>query len=122
MSVSYTIDAVQQLVHTQVKAVVDGQQLHAHQNKLRADLHFQPDMRELMDCLAVKNVKLRTFVHSHLTKCSPWGAGARRAIVVSSPLGFGLLSIFQGWMSGEHGDISIFCDMASAQTWLDQKQ
>jgi len=119
MSVSYTIDAMQQLVHTQVRGVLDGEQLHAHQDKLRSDLHFHPDMRELMDCLEVEDVKLRTIINSRLVKCSPWGLNARRAIVVSSPLGFGLLSIFQSWMSGEHGEILVFRDMESAQEWLD---
>ena len=118
MTVSYTIDSKQQIVFTQVVGVVDGLELHQHQNRLRDDPCFQPEMRELMDCMGIKDAKLRSIIYSQLVRCSPWGSSARRAIIVPSPFAFCLLKIFQTIMSDAHGDISIFYDINSAKIWL----
>ncbi len=119
MPVLYTIDSERRVVFTQVVGVVDGEQLHAHQDRLRNDPDFQADMRELMDCLELKDAKLKTIVYPHLVRSSPWGGKAKRAIVAPSALGFGLLRIFQTIMSGAHGDIAIFRDLQSAKAWLE---
>ncbi|MDQ6988190.1 MAG: hypothetical protein Q9M25_10340 [Mariprofundaceae bacterium] len=119
MSVLYTIDSKRRVVFTQVVGVVDGEQLHEHQDRLRNDPDFQADMRKLMDCLELKDAKLKTIVYSHLARSSPWGNRSRRAIVAPSALGFGLLRIFHTLMSGAHGEIAIFRDLQSAKTWLD---
>jgi hypothetical protein len=118
MAVSYIIDSKQRIVFTQVVGVVDGPQLHTHQNRLRDDPCFQPEMRELMDCMGIKDAKLRTIVNSQLVRCSPWGKSARRAIIVPSPFAFCLLKIFQTMMSDAHGEISIFYDVDSAKSWI----
>jgi len=106
-------------VFTQVEGVVDGSQLHAHQDRLRSDPAFQPDMQELMDCTGLKDARLKTIANTLLEKDSPWEKEARRAIVVSNPLAFGLLRIFQTIMRDVHGEIIIFRDMESAKVWLD---
>jgi hypothetical protein len=119
MTVSYTIDSELQVVFTRVVGVIDGTQLHEHQNRLRDDPCFQPDMRELMDCMGVEDVELKTIVNSQAVKGSPWGSSARRAIVVPNLFVFGLLRIFQTLMSDAHGEISMFYDIESAKSWLD---
>jgi hypothetical protein len=119
VTVSYIIDSKQQVVFTRVVGVVDGTQLHEHQNRLRDNPCFQPDMRELMDCMGIEDAQLRTIVNSQAVKDSPWGSSARRTIVVSGLFSFGLLRIFQTLMSDAHGDISIFYDIESAKSWLD---
>ncbi|GAV21428.1 hypothetical protein MMIC_P2417 [Mariprofundus micogutta] len=116
--VSYTIDSVKQIVFTHVEGVLDNQQLHEHQDKLGEDPEFHPDMRELMDCRDLINVRVREINYSQLAASSPWGSQAQRAIVVSTVLGFGLLNIFQAVMGSEHGKLSIFRDIDSAKEWL----
>jgi len=119
MSVSYTIDSKREIVFTNVVGVIDGAQLYEHQNKLRNDSDFHPNMRELMDCLEVMDAELRSISYSVLRKKSPWGSNSKRAIVVSNVYAFGLLRIFQSIMSDDHGVISMFRDIDSAKNWLD---
>lgn len=119
MAISYIIDSELQVVFTRVVGVIDGTQLHEHQNRLRDDPCFQPDMRELIDCMEIEDAQLRTIVNSQTVKDSPWGSNARRAIVVPDLFSFGLLRIFQTLMSDAHGEISIFHDIESAKSMLD---
>jgi len=118
MTVTYTIDLERNIVFTEVNDVVNGIQLRDHQDRLADDADFKPNMYELMDCSAVTDVKMKTISKSQLAKTSPWRSGAKRAIVVSNLLIFGLLRIFQTIMSDAHGKISIFYDSNSAITWL----
>jgi hypothetical protein len=119
MAVSFLIDSEQQVVFTQVVGVVDSSQLHEHQDRLRDNPCFQPNMHELIDCTGLKHAKLRSIITSRLVKGSPWRSSSRRAIVVHNSLAFGLLKMFQTLMSDAHGEISIFHDIDSAKRWLD---
>ncbi len=118
MAITYRIDSEQKVVFTHVDAVVDGKNLREHQDRLRHDPLFEPNMYELMDCDEIESVNVKSIHKSKLTERSPWGSGARRAIVVPSPLIFGFLRIFQTFMNGAHGEISIFYSRDSAITWL----
>ena len=119
MTVSYHINPEQKIVFTSVCDVVDGPQLYAHQDRLRVDPGFEPDMCELMDCMNLQDVKLSTVNHLKLVKDSPWGVRAKRAILVPNPLVFGIIRFFQVFMSPSHGKISIFHNPESARNWLE---
>ncbi|MDQ6956395.1 MAG: hypothetical protein Q9M21_04290 [Mariprofundaceae bacterium] len=118
MAITYRIDSKQKIVFTHVDSVVDGKNILEHQDRLRNDPSFEPNMYELMDCHEIESVNLNSIHKSKLTERSPWGSDAKRAIVVPSALIFGFLRIFQTFMNGTHGEISIFYSKDSAITWL----
>jgi len=118
MAITYHIDSKQKIVFTRVDSVVDGKALREHQDRLRKDPFFEPNMYELMDCNKIESVNLNSIHKSKLTERSPWGSDAKRAIVVPNPLIFGFLRIFQTFMNGTHGEVSIFYGKDSAITWL----
>ena len=118
MSVIYSINRNQKVVLTNVEGVVDGSQIISHQSRLRTDPNFKPNMNELMNCMALEDIKLTTIKLSDFVADSPWGTMAKRAVVVPNPRVFGLLRFFQALMSNEHGEIFIFNNVQSAREWL----
>jgi hypothetical protein len=119
MAVNYCIDSEHRTVFTNVTDTVDGNELYNHQHKLGDDPSFQPDMHELINCMNLQDAKLMSISLPRFVQGSPWGNGARRAIVVPNPKIFGLLHFFQVFMGTSHGKISIFNDVQSARDWLE---
>ena len=90
-----------------------------HQQRLAEDHIFDPDGFELIDTSdAEVSTKLSYKSMVQLTSTSPWGAKARRAIIVRKAVAFGLAHIFSAVMSGAHGEIEIFRNRDSALAWL----
>jgi len=118
MTISFTIDTNLNVVYTTVTGILDGHQIHEHQKKLEQEPLFNPNMYELIDCTNLTDAKLRTIVYTQASINSPWAMHAKRAIVVSNKLGFGLLRIFQSIMSDRHGEISIYDNIDDARQWL----
>ncbi|MDX8387787.1 MAG: hypothetical protein R8M46_04530 [Ghiorsea sp.] len=122
MGIKYYIDQESRIVFTSVVGSLEGHDLYEHQDTLKADPQFDPQMNEIMNCLGLNSVKLSTVVHTHLVSASPWGSDAKRAIIVSNPLNYNLLHIFKVFMQGKHGSISIFHDIKSAESWLHEQE
>ncbi|WP_121541711.1 hypothetical protein [Mariprofundus sp. EBB-1] len=118
MTISYTIDLGQQTVFSTFTGHVTNAEIIAHQNELRSDPKFNPDMFELMDCIGEVSVDHIVANVIGLVDRSPWGRVSRRAIIAPDPLIFGRSKIFQAYISHEHGNVSVFRGMNAARKWL----
>jgi len=118
MSISYAIDLKQQTVFTRVSGVVVGDEMIHQQNGLRNDPQFDPDMKELLDCLDQEYTDMDSIDKLFVVANSPWGAQAKRAIVADKTLIVGLSHMFQLYMTDEHGNIEVFRSVKDAKQWL----
>jgi hypothetical protein len=82
---------------------------------LRTQPTFRPDMRELSDAREVTSVKIESAVIRSLP--SPFGPGARRAIVASDPAVFGPARQYE-LSHDQVEDIHVFSSMDEALRWL----
>ena len=95
MPVSYTIDLALALVLSRAWGVVTGDAFLAHAHALAADPRFHPAFRQLADLRGVTRGTVGRAAILQLASLSPFGHGARRAIVAPSPLAYGLSRMFE---------------------------
>lgn len=119
MPADYRIDESRRCVISTATGLLTSSELFQHQVRLRADSHFRRDLNQLcllvgLDGLDVSSDAIRTLVTN-----SPFGAGARRALVVDSALAFGLARMFQSYADESPEEIEIFRDVDSANRWLE---
>ena len=88
----------------------------AHQEALRADPDFEPNMRQLSDARLATSPISAKGVRS-LAKQSPFGRGSRQAILVASDLIYGVSRMYEAHTC-DTGTILVFRDADAALTWL----
>jgi hypothetical protein len=115
---TYRIDPTQRVVWARAWGVFTDGELVAHSRHLRADPRFQPDFRQLVVGTEIGDLQATRQGLTLLARLNPFGAGARRAWVVSTDVSFGLARMYD-LMRGESGDtLEIFRDQPAALEWL----
>jgi len=119
VTIEYHIDDETGVVYTRLIGRVVISDFVEHQRRLADDDNFNGNGCELIDTTdgsVGEGLGFRSF--SQISDTSPWLPHARRAIVVSSNLTYGLANVFRMIMSKEHGEIALFKDITAACAWL----
>lgn len=115
---SYTIFPESRLVYSRAWDVLTPAVLLAHSRALAGDPRFQPSFAQLSDLRDVTEVTVSGEDIREAAEASPFGAGARRAIIVSSDLIFGMTRMYEALRENVSEDLMVFRDVPSALHWL----
>lgn len=111
MPFAFTIELSRRLVLSRGWGVLTDRELVAHVRALAADPRFRPDLHQLCDFVDVTDVKVTAAGVREMTGLNPFGAGARRALAVSSDVAYGMARMYQ-IMRGDAPD-----EVWSPMTW-----
>lgn len=96
MPVVYTIDLARSLVLSRGWGVVTDCELLAHARALTADPRFARNFHQLADLREVTDARITESTNKQmLVRLNPFGAGARRAMVVTCDVAFGMARMYQ---------------------------
>lgn len=120
MPAEYQIDHARQLVLSRAHGVTTTADYLAHGHRLRADPDFRPDYRQLWDLTEITKGNTNFSELSDMAKVNIFAPTARRALLASSDVAFGLGRMFQMLREtkGETG-IRVFRDREEALRWLE---
>ena len=118
MPSAYTIDQTRSIVLSRGWGVITEHELLAHARALAADPRFEPHFCQLADLRDVTSVQVTSATIRQLVHLSPFGAGARRALVGSTDIVYGMARMFQIMRDESPDDIQVFRDLDAALEWL----
>ena len=90
----------------------------AHVRALIADPRFARNFHQLLDLRDVTNVQFTASTVRELARLNPFGAGARRAVVVTNDVVFGMARMYQILADESPDELQIFRKMDDALQWL----
>jgi hypothetical protein len=93
-------------------------ELLAHVRILTADPRFARDFRQLADLRDVTDVQITASTIREMVKLNPFGAGARRAVVVTNDVVFGMARMYQILTDESPDELQIFRKVDDALQWL----
>jgi hypothetical protein len=119
MPASYEIDKQRRLVITTGLDPFTTADALAHQQKLLEDPDFNPSFSQIMDFTRIAAFELEAGDVRMLAQRTVFSPESRRAIVVSTNLGYGLSRMFEMHREGfgENG-IRVFRDLDEAVDWI----
>jgi len=115
MPADYRIDRDHGCVFTRGTGVLTDADLLDHQRRLRSDPFFQRTLKQLADFRNLEGIEVTAEGVQRLADNNPFDATARRALVVDSPLAYGLARVFVARVSDA---VRIFQDHDEAMAWL----
>jgi len=118
MPVSYRIDITAALVLSRGRGVVTGAELVAHARALAADPRFHPALHQVFDLRDATRGEVDRATILQLASLSPFGQGARRAIVVPGDLAYGLSRMFEIFRDPLPDEIRVCRSLTEACAWL----
>jgi hypothetical protein len=118
MPSGYTIDLPRSLVITRAWGVLIEEDLFGHAAALGADPRFRRDMRQLLDFREVTQLQISGATLRQMVDRNPFGAGARRAIVVGSEVAYGMARMFQTFKDATPDRLEVFRSLERALEWL----
>jgi hypothetical protein len=118
MPCAYIIDLARSLVLSRGWDVVTDRELLAHVHTLTADPRFVRNFRQLADLRDVTDVQITPSCIKEMARLNPYGAGARRAVVVTNDVVFGMARMYQILSDESPDELQIFRKMDDALQWL----
>jgi hypothetical protein len=118
MPTSYFIDPVRRLVIISADGILLGAELLAEQKQLASEPLFQRDFSQLFDLTQVTEAHVSADEVRAMAAATAFGPTARRALIVSEPLLYGLSRMFQLLLDDRGGTLRIFTDRNEAEEWL----
>jgi hypothetical protein len=118
MPATYRIDPAHRVVWSHGWGVVTNEELAAHSRRLRDDPRFKPDFRQLQDLSDVDTMQVTVDGLAVVAKLNPFGAGARRAVVVGTDVAYGLARAHEMLRGDPADSLVVFRDRAAALEWL----
>ena len=115
---SYLIDAAAGLVYSRGWGVLTDEEAAGHAQTLRADPRFDPGFRQIVDFLALTEIRLTTAGIRSVAQSNPFRRDARRAFVVGSEEGFGLTRMFASLTDSSGDALRIFRAIEPAFEWI----
>lgn len=115
---AYTIDLARSLVLSRGWGIVTDRELLAHVHALTANPRFAPHFRQLADLRDVTDFQVAASTIREMVRLNPFGAGARRALVVTSDGVFGMVRMYQLLTDESPDELQIFRKMDDALRWL----
>ncbi len=120
MPVTYRIDKLAGVVHTQACGELTDAEALAYQRGLKADPDFDPSYREFFDFSKAKPFRITPSGIRMLTSSSPWGDGAKRAFVAHGDLEFGMLRMHQSLLDAKNQEVTVCRTASEAWRWLER--
>jgi hypothetical protein len=117
MPTDYVIDPERRVVFSTTTGASNAAEFMDHQARLRSDPAFAPDFNQLFDLRELEEHAATTTDLQMMAQHSAFGAGSRRAVVVSKDVHYGMARMFDMMRHGQ-GEIMIFRDIAEARKWL----
>jgi hypothetical protein len=114
----YQIEPKNSLVISQAWGILTDAELLAHARQLGADPKFRGLTRQLAVLTDVTDALVNQDSMRELVKASPWGEGARRAVVAGSELVFGMARMYELLNSASSDEFQVFRDLTPAIQWL----
>jgi hypothetical protein len=118
MPCGYTIDLARSLVLSRGWDLVTDRELLAHVRTLTSDPRFARDFRQLVDLRDVTDVRITVSTIREMVRLNPFGAGARRAVVITSDVVFGMARMYQILSDDSPDELQIFRKIDDALRWL----
>lgn len=118
MPCAYTIDLTRSLVLSRGWNTVTDRELLAHVRTLTADPRFARNFRQLADLRDVTDVQVTAPTIREMARLNPFGPGARRAVVVTSDVVFGMARMYQILADESSDELQIFRNVDDALRWL----
>jgi hypothetical protein len=118
MPCGYTIDLARSLVLSRGWGVLTDREALAHVRTLTADTRFARDFRQLFDFRDVTDLRVAASTVREMARLNPFGYGARRALVVTSDVVFGMARMYQFLTDESPDELQIFWKMDDALRWL----
>jgi hypothetical protein len=118
MPAGYTIDLERSLVLSRGWGVLTDRELLAHVRTLTADPRFAQNFCQLGDLRDVTDVQITAATIREMVRLNPFWAGARRALVVTSDVVFGMARMYQILRDESPDELEIFREMDGALQWL----
>ncbi len=119
MPAGYTIDLARSLVLTRGWDIVTDRELLTHVRTLAADPRFARNFCQLADLRDVTDVQVTAATIKEMVRLNPFWAGARRAMVVTSDVVFGMARMYQILRDESPDELEIFRKMDGALQWLE---
>src|SRR4051812_35474084 len=120
MPASHTIDVQQRLVRSRAWGALSEADLIAHYRAIREDPRFDPTFSQLGDLREVSEFLMSSTAIRREAGVHVFDRHARRALVASSDIAFGLSRMYATEAEGATQFVQVFRDMAEAEEWLAQ--
>jgi hypothetical protein len=114
----YIIDTARSLVLSRAWGVLTGAELIRHARTLAADPGFKPHFSQLCDMRDVTEIRADAAAIRELASLNPFGAGARRSLVVASDVVFGMARMYQILIDTSPDEFEVFRDLDQTLRWL----
>lgn len=118
MPCAYTINLARSLVLSRGWGVVTDRELLAHVRALTADPRFARNFHQLINLRDVTDIQITVSCIREMVRLNPFGAGARRAVVVTNDVVFGMARMYQILSDESPDELQIFRKMDDALQWL----
>ena len=93
-------------------------ELLTHVRALTIDPRFSRDFRQLVDLRDVTDVQITASCIREMARLNPYGAGARRAVVVTNDVVFGMARMYQILSDESPDELQIFRKVDEGLEWL----
>jgi hypothetical protein len=118
MPLAYVIHAELRLVVVRAWGVLSTDEVLAVIGALYQDPQFRSDFRELVDARKVTVLHVSPAGIREIATSNPYSSAARRAIVVSSEVAFGMARMYEMMRDPSPDEVQVFREYASALEWL----
>lgn len=119
MPIAFEILPTQSLVLVKGWGALEGDDLVRGQIELRQDPRIRPTMRQLIDMREVTELEVRTDTLRYMATRHPFADTARRALVATSDVAFGLSRMYQMLSDGDDRVFGVFRDLDPALAHLE---
>ncbi len=119
MPIVFEILPTHSLVLVKGWGVLKGDELVREQVELRQDSRVRPTMRQLIDMREVAEFEVSSDTLRHMATRHPFAPTARRALVASSDVAFGLSRMYQVLSDGDGRVFGVFRELDQALAHLE---
>ena len=116
MAITYQIDRAAGIVFTTSAGDITLDDIAEHCRRLRSDTAFSPLFSELLDYTGTSPALSLEEMRHVADSLDPYSGEARRAIVASSDLNYGVARMFGAVLAGD--TVAVFRSMDEALAWL----
>lgn len=120
MPASYHIDVERRLITTVLDGRVTDADFEAYRAYLTADPQFDPAFDHLLDARGITHLDITSAAIRRLAQTDSFSSSARRAIVVSADVAFGMARMFQSLSDRGPEQMTVVRQLDEALRWLDR--
>jgi predicted component of type VI protein secretion system len=115
---SYVIDAKRRLVYSRAWGVFSAAEMDEHRRAVATDPAFDPSFAQLGDLREVVRFDIETAILRREATETIFAPTARRALVASSDVGYGLSRVYGAHAELAQQSIRVFREIEDAERWL----